>query len=102
MTARTEKILELQRDLDILREKYDTLCTQSGTMAGEVRSLSASLGTQIEQNVALLAALQRAFPILVGLCNRAGLDPDLLGYTSDGWAAKEAVRAVIAGREAQQ
>lgn len=51
-------------------------------------------------NAELLEALQKAWPVLHGLCIEKGLDPADLGYVTGGWEAKEAVRIAIqrAGR----
>lgn len=43
----------------------------------------------------MLGALETALPILSGLCIQMSLDPDVLGYKSGGWAAKEKVRTAI-------
>ncbi len=64
----------------------------------------AALATRLapllaEQDAAagdMLAALDKALPILSALVAQKGLEPSIKGYESGGWVAKEAVRAALA------
>ena len=49
-----------------------------------------------EQAKNMLAALEKALPILSRLVIEKGLEPGLVGYHSDGWVVKEAVREAVA------
>ncbi len=44
----------------------------------------------------MLAALEKAAPILARLVIEKALEPSMLGYYAAGWTAKEAVVAAIA------
>lgn len=47
----------------------------------------------------MLAALEKAAPILARLVIEKGLEPSVLGYEAGGWTAKEAVvKAIRAAR----